>query len=35
MACKFEKLEIWQLAVDISDDVDKLSKPFQKMKFLS
>ncbi len=30
MAFKFEKLEIWQLAIDISDDVNKLTKTFPK-----
>ena len=30
MAFKFEKLEIWQLAIDMSDDIDKLTKAFPK-----
>lgn len=30
MAFKFEKLEIWQRAIDISDDVNKLTKTFPK-----
>ncbi|MCW3114842.1 MAG: four helix bundle protein [Segetibacter sp.] len=30
MAFKFEKLEIWKAAIDISDDVDKLTKTFPK-----
>lgn len=30
MAFKFEKLEIWQLAIDIADDIDKLTKTFPK-----
>ena len=28
MPFKFEKLEIWQVAIDISDDIDKLTKTF-------
>lgn len=28
MAFKFEKLIIWQLAIDMSDDVDKLTQTF-------
>jgi four helix bundle protein len=30
MAFKFEKLETWQLAIDMSDDIDKLTKAFPK-----
>lgn len=30
MAFKFEKLEIWHLAIDISDEIDKLTKTFPK-----
>lgn len=30
MPFKFEKLEIWSLAIDISDDADKLTKTFPK-----
>ncbi len=30
MAFKFEKLEIWKLAIDISDDINKLTKTFPK-----
>jgi four helix bundle protein len=30
MAFKFEKLEIWKAAIDISDDVYKLTKTFPK-----
>ena len=30
MAFKFERLEIWQLAIDMSDDIDKFTKAFPK-----
>ena len=30
MAFKFEKLEIWKAAIQISDDIDKLTKTFPK-----
>lgn len=30
MAFKFEKLEVWQLAIEIADEVDKLTKTFPK-----
>ena len=30
MAFKFEKLKVWQKAVDLSDNIDKLTKQFPK-----
>jgi len=30
MAFKFEKLDIWKLALDISDEIDKLTKTFPR-----
>lgn len=30
MAFKFEKLDVWKLAIDIADDIDKLTKTFPK-----
>ena len=33
MPFKFEKLEIWRLAIDMADDVDKLTKTFPKDEF--
>jgi len=30
MAFKFEKLEIWKTAIDISDEINKLTKTFPK-----
>ncbi len=30
MAFKFEKLKVWQKAVDLSDNIDQLSKQFPK-----
>ncbi len=32
MAFEFEELEIWKAAIDISDDVNKLTRLFQRMK---
>ena len=34
MAFKFEKLEIWKLSIDISDDINELTKTFPKDKIL-
>ncbi len=34
MAFNFEKLEIWHLAIDISDEIDKLIKTFLKDEIL-
>lgn len=30
MGFKFEKLEVWKLAIDISDEIDKLTKAFPR-----
>jgi hypothetical protein len=30
MAFKFENLRVWQKALDLADDVDKLTKTFPK-----
>ena len=30
MAFKFEKLRVWQMSIDLADDVDKLTKTFPK-----
>lgn len=30
MAFKFEKLRVWQKAIELADDVDKLTKSFPK-----
>ncbi|WP_410222459.1 four helix bundle protein [Pedobacter sp.] len=30
MAFKFEKLKVWQKAIDLADEVDKLTKTFPK-----
>jgi len=30
MPFKFEKLKIWQIAIDISDDINKLTRTFSK-----
>ncbi len=30
MPFKFEKLKIWQIAIDISDDINKLTRTFPK-----
>ncbi len=30
MAFKFEKLRVWQKAIELADDVDKLTKTFPK-----
>ena len=30
MAFKFEKLEIWQLAIDLADRIDQLTQTFPK-----
>lgn len=30
MAFKFEKLKIWQAAIDIADDIEKLTKTFPR-----
>ena len=30
MAFKFENLEVWKLAIDVADDVNKLTKTFPK-----
>lgn len=30
MAFKFEKLKVWQKAIDLADDVDKLTRTFPK-----
>jgi four helix bundle protein len=30
MAFKFENLKVWQKALDLTDEIDKLTKPFPK-----
>jgi hypothetical protein len=30
MSFKFEKLEIWRLAIDVADKIDKLTQAFPK-----
>lgn len=35
MAFKFEKLEIWKLAIDLADDMHKLIRNFPKEEMFS
>lgn len=35
MAFKFEKLIVWQKALDLSSDIHTVTKPSPKMKWLS
>ena len=35
MAFKFEKLEIWKLAIDLADNVHKLTRNFPKEEMFS
>lgn len=35
MPFKFEKLEIWKLAIDLADDVHKLTRNFPKEEMFS
>ena len=35
MAFKFENLKVWQLSLDLADDIDKLSQTFPKHELYS
>ena len=34
MAFKFEKLKVWQKAVDLSDNIDQMSNHSRRVNFL-